>query len=131
MAGYICLRHLAMEFWRLFAGLVSFFCLVKTDSAVQHALAIQKAYPKAFSMRMAERSWCPSFLRECGALLLIFAGAFSFKSAVELFSRMRQLMRNRLTITIQPCPSGLRPQFSTPRLGGVRWQSPWSIDPLL
>jgi hypothetical protein len=72
---------LAVLYW-----IFGFIAAFKTDWVVEQAIAMERRYPAALSSRLAERSWYPTFIRLCGALLLLFAGISTLKIALELFA---------------------------------------------
>jgi hypothetical protein len=57
--------------------------------AVRHAQALQQRYPRAFPSAIAQKRWYPAFLRALGVVLLVMAGIFTFKVAVEIGLRNR------------------------------------------
>jgi len=58
----------------------------KTDWMVQHARNLQEKYPRAFTMRMADRKWYPTFLRVMGLCLLLFAALWTAVFVAEFWA---------------------------------------------
>ena len=63
---------------------LGYLSAVETARMVKWALWFQRRFPKAFSSRLAERTWYHQFIRGLGILLLIFAAIFSLKLAFEV-----------------------------------------------
>ena len=65
---------------------VGIVAIVRTDWVIREALRMQRKYPKAFSSRLAERSWYPNFIRFLGAILLLSAVTFTFELVFRAIS---------------------------------------------
>jgi hypothetical protein len=66
-------------FYALVGYIAGIVAILKTDWVVQEALRMQRKYPRAFSSRLAERSWYPNFIRFLGAILLLCAVIFTLE----------------------------------------------------
>jgi hypothetical protein len=71
--------------YALVGYVLGFVALIRTDWVVEHALKMQKKYAEAFSSRLAERSWYPTFIRSLGAILLFSAAIFTLEAVLKTF----------------------------------------------
>jgi hypothetical protein len=63
--------------------IVGLVAVTQTAWAVRQALRVQRKYSRAFTSRLAERSWYPGFIRNGGIILLAFALIFTVKVFFE------------------------------------------------
>lgn len=91
MIGLSTVQMIQNGTYALVCYVLGVVAIVRTDWVTDHAVRMQRKYPKALSSRIAERAWYPNFIRSLGAILLLFAGISTLKlvfQALAYFDRL-------------------------------------------
>lgn len=70
-----------------FCWAVGFIAVTQTKWCVRMALTLQRAYPQAFSSRLAERIWYPTFLKVSGCACLLLAAKHTVMVSLAFWLR--------------------------------------------